>query len=143
MLTLSWPDAALDHLARRLPPGWQRNTKLGISKLLENLNWRYATKKFDPTKTVSQDKVERHRRSRRLAPTSSGLQPFEVLVVTNADIKAKMLPIASGQAQVVEACNVLVFAAWDNYTADRINSIFDYVVGERKLEGERLTNWNA
>jgi len=111
--------------------------------LLEKLNWRYATKKFDPTKVVSQDKVDAIVEAARLAPTSSGLQPFEVLVVTNADIKAKMLPIASGQAQVVEASHVLVFAAWDNYTADRINSIFDYVVAERKLDGERLTNWNA
>jgi nitroreductase len=111
--------------------------------LLEKLNWRYATKKFDPTKAVSQDKVDAIVEAARLAPTSSGLQPFEVLVISNADLKAKILPIASGQAQVVDASHVLVFAAWDNYTADRINSIFDYAVEERKLDGERLTNWNA
>jgi nitroreductase / dihydropteridine reductase len=111
--------------------------------LIDKLNWRYATKKFDPTKSVSQDKVDAIVEAARLAPTSSGLQPFEVLVVTNKDIKAKMLAIASGQAQVVDASHVLVFAAWDNYTADRINSIFDYVIAERGLDGERLANWNA
>lgn len=111
--------------------------------LLDKLNWRYATKKFDPTKTVSQEKVDAIVEAARLAPTSSGLQPFEVLVISNAELKAKILPIASGQAQVVDASHVLVFAAWDNYTADRINSIFDYAVEERKLDGERLTNWNA
>ena len=111
--------------------------------LLEKLNWRYATKKFDPTRTVPQDKVDRIVEAARLAPTSSGLQPYELLVITNPDIKAKILPIASGQAQVVEASHLLVFAAWDTYTADRINEAFDFVVAERKLDGERLTNWNA
>lgn len=111
--------------------------------LIDKFNWRYATKKFDPTKSVPQDKVDAIVEAARLAPTSSGLQPFEVLVVTNKDIKAKMLAIASGQAQVVDASHVLVFAAWDTYTAERINGIFDYGIAERKLEGERLTNWNA
>lgn len=111
--------------------------------LLEKLNWRYATKKFDPTRTVPQDKIDRIVEAARLAPTSSGLQPYELLIITNPDVKAKILPIASGQAQVVEASHLLVFAAWDTYTADRINEAFDFVVEERKLDGERLTNWNA
>lgn len=111
--------------------------------LLEKLNWRYATKKFDPARVVAQDKVDWIVEAARLAPTSSGLQPYEVLVITNPGIKAQILPIASGQAQVIDASHLLVFAAWDTYTADRINEAFDYVVAERKLDGERLVNWNA
>lgn len=111
--------------------------------LLEKLNWRYATKKFDPSRAVPQEKVDRIIEAARLAPTSSGLQPYELIVITNQDMKARILPIASGQAQVVDASHLLVFAAWDTYTADRINEAFDFVVAERKLEGERLTNWNA
>lgn len=111
--------------------------------LLEKLNWRYATKKFDPARAVPEEKIDLIVEAARLAPTSSGLQPYELLVVTNPDIKAKILPIASGQAQVVDASHLLVFAAWDTYTADRINEAFDFVIAERKLDGERLSNWNA
>jgi nitroreductase / dihydropteridine reductase len=54
-----------------------------MSDLLKKMQWRYATKKMDATKVVPQDKVDRIVEAARLAPTSSGLQPFEVLVVTN------------------------------------------------------------
>ena len=111
--------------------------------LLDKLNWRYATKKFDPARAVPEEKIDLIVEAARLAPTSSGLQPYELVVITNPDIKAKILPIASGQAQVVDASHLLVFAAWDTYTADRINEAFDFVIAERKLDGERLSNWNA
>jgi nitroreductase / dihydropteridine reductase len=111
--------------------------------LLDKLNWRYATKKFDPSRVVPQDKIDRIVEAVRLAPTSSGLQPYEVLVITNAELKAKVLPIASGQGQVVDCSHLLVFAAWDTYTADRINQAFDLVVEERRLQGPGLENWNA
>ncbi|NVO08048.1 MAG: nitroreductase family protein, partial [Rhodoferax sp.] len=67
----------------------------------------------------------------RLAPTSSGLQPFEVIVVTNPTVKAKIRPIAWDQSQVTDCSHLLVFAAWDNYTADRINRMFDLTNEER------------
>ena len=51
------------------------------------LNWRYATKKMDPSKSVPQDKVDAIVEAIRMAPTSSGTQPFELFVVTNADIR--------------------------------------------------------
>lgn len=111
--------------------------------LLENLNWRYATKKFDPSKAVPEDKVERIVEAARLAPTSSGLQPFEVILVESPEMRARMLPIASGQRQVVDASHVLVFAAWDTYTAERIDTAFDRVVAERNLAGGALEAWNA
>lgn len=93
--------------------------------LIEKLNWRYATKKMDPSKSVSQDKVDRIIEAARLAPTSSGLQPFEIIVVTNPETRAKIQEISWNQAQVTEGSHLLVFAAWDNYTADRINHMFD------------------
>ncbi|WP_430512427.1 NAD(P)H-dependent oxidoreductase [Pannonibacter phragmitetus] len=109
--------------------------------LIEKLNWRYATKKMDPSKTVSEDKVERILEATRLAPTSSGLQPFEVIVVTNPEVRAKIQEIAWNQAQVTEGSHLLVFAAWDNYTADRINSMFDLVNEERGFTNEGWENY--
>jgi nitroreductase len=109
--------------------------------LLEKLNWRYAAKKMDPSKTVPEDKVERIVEAARLAPTSSGLQPFEVFVVTNPEVRAKIREIAWNQAQVTEGSHLLVFAAWDNYTADRINGMFDLVNKERNFTSEGWENY--
>ncbi|WP_088185671.1 NAD(P)H-dependent oxidoreductase [Sphingobium sp. Z007] len=104
--------------------------------LIDRLNWRYATKKMNPDKAVPEDKVERILEAVRLAPTSSGLQPFEVIVVTNKAIREQIRAIAWDQAQVVDASHLLVFAAWDNYTADRINHMFDLVNDERGIRNE-------
>lgn len=112
-----------------------------MSALIEKLNWRYATKKMDPSKVVSEDKVERIVEAARLAPTSSGLQPFEVFVVTNKDVRAKIQEIAWNQAQVTEGSHLLVFAAWDNYTAERINHMFDLVNEERGFKNEGWENY--
>lgn len=112
-----------------------------MSALIEKLNWRYATKKMDPSKVVSEDKVERIVEAARLAPTSSGLQPFEVIVVTNKDVRAKIQEIAWNQAQVTEGSHLLVFAVWDNYTPERINHMFDLVNEERGFTNEGWENY--
>jgi nitroreductase / dihydropteridine reductase len=112
-----------------------------MSALIEKLNWRYATKKMDPSKSVSEDKVERIVEAARLAPTSSGLQPFEVFVVTNPDVRVRIQEIAWNQAQVTEGSHLLVFAAWDNYTVERINGMFDLVNEERGFKSEGWENY--
>jgi len=112
-----------------------------MSDLLQTLQWRYATKKMDPTRVVPQDKVERIVEAARLAPTSSGLQPFEVLVVTNPALRARIQARASNQAQVTEGSHLLVFAAWDNYTAERINAVFDFTNAERGGTNEGWENY--
>ena len=99
--------------------------------LLEQLNWRYATKKMDPSKAVPQEKVDAIVEAIRLAPTSSGTQPFELFVVTNADVKAKLRVAASDQAQLTDGSHVLVFAAWDNYTDERIDAVTQLNVDAR------------
>jgi nitroreductase len=107
----------------------------------QTLEWRYATKKMDPSKSVSADQLERILDAVNLAPSSSGLQPYEVIVVSNADLRRKMLPIARNQSQVVDGSHVLVFAAWDNYTADRINTVFDRTNQERGFTSEAGDNY--
>jgi len=109
--------------------------------LLDKLNWRYATKKMDPTKVVPDDKVERILEAARLAPTSSGLQPYEVIVVTNPEVRARIREVAWNQAQVTDGSHLLVFAAWDNYTPERINQMFDLVNEERGFRNEGWENY--
>ncbi len=110
------------------------------SDLIAQLNWRYATKKMDPSKVVSEETVDRILESIRLTASSSGLQPYEVLVVTNPELRAQIKPNAWGQAQVTDCSHLLVFAAWDTYTAERINTMFDRVNAERGFKNE---GWEA
>ena len=109
--------------------------------LLNKLQWRYAAKKMNPTKAVPQEKVERILEAARLAPTSSGLQPFEIIVVTDPAVRAKIQPIAWNQAQITDGSHLLVFAAWDNYTADRINMMFDLTNDQRGFKNEGWENY--
>ena len=95
------------------------------------LNWRYATKKMDPSKTVPQEKVDAIIEAIHMSPTSSGTQPFEVFVVTNPDVRSKIAEAAGGQAQITDGSHTLVFAAWDNYTAERIDEVVGLNVAAR------------
>ncbi len=109
--------------------------------VLELLNWRYAAKKMDPSKVVPQDKIDRILESVRLTATSSGLQPYEVLVVTNKDVREQIRKIAGNQGQVVDSSHLLVFAAWDDYTPERINHMFDYTNEVRGFKNEGWENY--
>jgi len=106
--------------------------------LNEKLSWRYATKKMDPARAVPQDKVDRILEAVQLAPTSSGLQPFEVIVVTNPEVKAKLRAAGYDQSQITDGSHVLVFAAWDNYTAARIDALVERTGAARGGVSETL-----
>jgi nitroreductase len=69
------------------------------------------------------------------------LQPFEIIVVTNPEVRAKIQEIAWNQAQITDGSHLLVFAAWDNYTAERINGMFDLVNEERGIKNEGWENY--
>jgi nitroreductase len=91
--------------------------------VLELLNWRYATKKMDPAKAVPQEKVDAIIEAARMAPTSSGTQPFELILVTNPDVRAQIRAAAGDQTPITDGSHLLVFAAWDNYTDERIDEV--------------------
>lgn len=108
-------------------------------ELLDKLNWRYATKAMNGKK-VAEDKIERILEAARLAPTSSGLQPFEIFVIKNQQIKEKIKPIAWNQSVITDCSHLLLFAAWDTYTAERINYMFDLT---NDIRGFKNEGWEA
>ena len=112
-----------------------------MNELLNKLQWRYATKKMDPAKAVSDEKVDRIIEAARLAPTSSGLQPYEIIVVKSKAVREQMKPKAFGQSQITDGSHVLVFAAWDDYTPERINMMFDLHNTERNSKDEGWENY--
>ena len=109
--------------------------------LIERLHWRYACKKMDPAKKVPEEKVNRILEAARLAPTSSGLQPYEILVITNPALRERIKPVSWNQGQVTDCSHLLVFAAWNDYTPERINSMFDLTNMVRGIKNEGWENY--
>ena len=107
--------------------------------LIDQLQWRYATKKMDAKKLVPLEKVEQILEAIRLTASSSGLQPYELIVITNQDIRQKIREAANNQSQITDCSHLIVFAAWDNYTADRINAAFDMTETIRNFTSESGT----
>ena len=109
-------------------------------KLLDKLKWRYATKAMNG-KNVSEAKIDNIIEAASLAPSSSGLQPYEIIVITNQQVKEKIRPMAWDQPVISDCSHLLVFAAWDTYTAERINTMFDLTNEIRDLKNEGWENY--
>lgn len=92
---------------------------------------RYATKKYDSGKKVSQADIDKITEAARLAPSSYGIQPYRVIVISNSELKSQILPIAWNQQIVVDCSHLLVFAAWDKYTNERVEGIFNHMADLR------------
>lgn len=104
---------------------------MSTKTLSDLMSWRYATKKMNTSSPVSPERVEAIIDAVRMAPTSSGLQPFELLVITNNDLRSKIAQAANGQSQITDGSHLLVFAAWDNYTAERIDEVLQLNIDAR------------
>lgn len=108
--------------------------------VVERMQWRYATKAMNGEK-VSDEKIDRILEAIRLSPSSSGLQPYELLVITNPELKSELKAAAHNQSQVEDCSHLLIFAAWDTYTEERINKWFDLVNEERNMKSEGWENY--
>ena len=85
------------------------------TQLLGQLNWRYATKQFDPQRKISAQDWATLEDALQLTPSSGGLQPWKFIVVTDPAVRAKLLPASYGQAQITDASHLVVFAAKKNF----------------------------
>lgn len=109
--------------------------------LLDDLKWRHAVKAYDPNKKLDKAVVEQIVEAARLAPTSSGLQQFRLIVVGNQELKEKMVAGALNPDCMRECSHVIVFAAWDEYTPERIDAIYDKTTDERGLVRGRFKRY--
>ncbi len=111
--------------------------------LIEKLKWRYATKKMDSTKSVPKEKLDRILEAVRLSASSFGLQPYELFVISNKDLREKIKAVANNQTQIVDCSYLVVFAAWDTYTVDRVNHAFDRAEEIRNNRSEATIAYRA
>lgn len=109
--------------------------------LLDHLNWRHAVKAFDPTKKVSQENIDKIIEAARLAPTSSGLQPFRLLVIESQEIKDKLVEGAFNPDCMRECSHVLVFAGWHDYSDQKIDEMYDMTTDQRDLPQGRFSSY--
>ncbi|KIC01726.1 nitroreductase [Flavobacterium sp. JRM] len=108
--------------------------------LIDTLKWRYATKKMNGNK-VPQEKLEYILEAARLAPSSSGLQPYKIFVISNPDLLEKIKAISWNQSQITDCSHLLVFAAWDGYSLDRITAVFNKTLAERGLPADTMDDY--
>lgn len=105
--------------------------------IIEALNWRYATKRMNG-KTIPKHDLECILEAIWLAPSSYGLQPYSIIVIENSELLKKIQPIANMQPQITEASVLLVFAAWDNVTQEKIDDYFKCITAIRSVTEDSL-----
>ncbi len=82
--------------------------------ILEKLNWRYAVKKFDPSKKLNEAQLERVLEATRLSASSYGLQPYKVIVVKDPAVREALKAVSWNQPQITDASHLVVFARFDD-----------------------------
>jgi nitroreductase/dihydropteridine reductase len=102
--------------------------------LLDKLNWRYATKKFDADKKIDAELLDSLLTAIQLAPSSAGLQPYRVIIVENPEVKQKLRDAARGQQQLTTASHVVVFAAETNVDEAYVKKYIDLIATTRGMD---------
>lgn len=106
--------------------------------ILEDLQWRYAVKKFDKNKTLTKVQVDVLKQAFNLTATSYGLQPVKLLIINDKKIQKELVAHSWNQPQVLEASHILVFCIPKNYTKDQVTSYFSLVKKIRNTPDEIL-----
>jgi len=112
-----------------------------MKKILEDLNWRYATKSFDPSKNVSDEDLQTILEAFRLSASSFGLQPWKLFVVKSQDLKEKLLPVSWNQVQVTQAPYHLVFARNTTDSDTLVNEFIEDTAQTRGADLESLQGY--
>ncbi|WP_163399334.1 NAD(P)H-dependent oxidoreductase [Flavobacterium fluviatile] len=114
-----------------------------MSTLLDNLNWRYATKKFDATKKISEADLNTLKEAVRLSASSYGLQPFKVVIVENPELREKLKAEAWGQTQITEASHLLIFANDLNLDSKSVEAYIKNISETRSVPVEALEGFSG
>jgi nitroreductase len=111
-------------------------------ELIKSLEWRYATKKMNGDK-IPQDKLDRILEATRLAPSSYGLTPYQVIVVEDQDLKEQLVGACYNQTQLKDSSAVLVFAVWDTIDENEVEYYIKTMALERNIPVEVLNDFKG
>lgn len=109
-----------------------------MNNYIENLNWRYATKKFDPKRRIPDEDLELLLEATMLSPSSYGLQPYHIFVICDPDLRSQLRPVSWNQAQITDASHLIVFANKINYGEELVDSYVENLGNVRDIPMESL-----
>lgn len=104
-----------------------------MNQIIEDLNWRYATKKFDPTKKVSNDDLTTIKESLRLTAASYGLQSMKFLIVENPAIREQLKSASWGQTQITDASHLIILSSYIDLNNDHVDDYMQDVATTRNI----------
>lgn len=111
------------------------------TSLLDSLQWRYATKSFNPDQSIPADTWDAIEQSLVLTPSSFGLQPWKFIVVTDQETKDALLPHSWNQPQVAECSHLVVLCAKNKITSEDVDTFLDSIANTRQVTKESLEGY--
>lgn len=112
-----------------------------MNQFIQNQNWRYATKKFDASKKITNQDLTILKEAIRLSASSYGLQPYQVFIIENPELRAKIKPVAWGQSQIVEASHLFIFANITDFGNAQIDESIENITEIRNLPNDALNGY--
>ena len=110
-------------------------------EIIEAINWRYATKKFDPTKKISAEDLETLKEVLRLTPSSYGLQPWKFLIIENPEVREQLREHSWGQSQVTDASHLFVLCTYLRTTDEQVDQHVENTALTRGVDKSTLAGY--
>jgi len=111
--------------------------------IIEKLNWRYATKKFDSSYKLNESEIELVKSVIQLSPASYGLQPYKVLIVTNPEVREKLKEVSWNQPQITDSSALLVFVRNKIVDENEVDSFIENIVNTRGVQKQILEQYES
>ena len=109
--------------------------------IIKNLNWRYATKKFDSSKKIKDEDFEVIKESLRLVPTSYGLQPLKFIVVESPELREELQPISYNQSQIVDASHLIIICSYRDLNEIHIDEYLANISSTRNVPEDMIKGY--
>ncbi|MDF4223425.1 nitroreductase family protein [Maribacter sp. M208] len=113
-----------------------------MKTILDNLNWRYATKKFDSTKKLSNENLNTLLEAARLTASSYGLQPYHIYVIENEEIRTRLRKVSYDQPQITDASHLIVLANKPTFNDTLIDDYIENIMVVRGLSKDDLKEFS-
>ncbi|MFZ2187222.1 MAG: NAD(P)H-dependent oxidoreductase [Candidatus Moraniibacteriota bacterium] len=114
-----------------------------MSNIIEALQWRYATKQFDPEKKLSAEQLHTLKEALRLAPSSFGLQPWHFVIVEDTELRKQLRAAGYDQPQITDASHFLVLATEKNVDAALVDKYLQSIAVTKNIPVETLEGFRG
>lgn len=109
-----------------------------MKEYIESLNWRYATKKYDPARKVSDKDIETLKDAVQLSVSAMGLQPYKILIIDNPEVRIKLKEVGNNQDSIINASHLFVFATETNLGPEHVGTYIDNISKVRQVTKDTL-----